>query len=143
MKKIFFILFLLIPVTSFTQDKFDHFKMEFITQDILTSFVNQNPESLKKYISHEWLEKNEVDISDKIINNYLPQYYNILFIKENIVVAKIGSNEYNWAHLLMFVFTIEDGEYRLVPKGISDVDENYIDPWNEVSPMVCGDLDDY
>ena len=142
MKNLFIVLLFLTSSQIFAQDKYDPFKMEFVTQDILTSFVNGTADHLKKHISHKWLEDNSVDINEKFVNNYAPQYYDILFMKDNLVIVKIGSDALGWAHLLMFEFRIEDGVYRVVPKGVSDAHESYIDPWIEVASMICSDTND-
>ena len=82
----------------------------------------------------EWLDENNVDIKNYKINSYAPTYYDIQLMFDRYVIAEIGGD--SWAHMLVFKFINEDGTYRLIPKGISTVSEDYIDPWYDVKSYI-------
>lgn len=111
-------------------------KMKDVTEDVLELFVNNNPdERLRNYISNEWLEDKKINLSKYSINYYVPEEYKILTASGNICVAVISGK--SWKHLIIFKFTEERSTYRLIPKGISKVTGEYIDPWWEVYEYIC------
>jgi hypothetical protein len=121
-------------------DELNTKKMEQVTKDILEVFVKDAGEKsnmLRKHISEEWLIKKNLNVKKYKINNYSPEYYNILYTGCDICVAVIGGA--SWAHLLVFKFTEENGIYRVVPMGISKASNDYIDPWWSVTDYVCSD----
>jgi hypothetical protein len=106
-----------------------------VTSEILDIFKNGNTEQLRKYISHDWLDENNINVSKYKINNYSPTYYEILLAAGDKCGAIIGGE--TWAHFIVFKFTNEYGAYRVVPLGISSVSSEYIDPWWSVRTYVC------
>ena len=140
MKKLFAILLIVLVFTGTvyskpTNDDLSTFKMEMITAKILDLFTLPDKDNLRNYISVKWLEKEKLNVNDYKINNYYPDFYNILFSTSDIVVGEIGGD--GWKHILIFKFTDEDGEYRVIPKGVSMVSEDYIDPWWDVWEYIC------
>ncbi|MFC2093420.1 hypothetical protein ACFLSV_05920 [Bacteroidota bacterium] len=121
-------------------DDLSAFKMEMVTSKILDLFTNSDQDKLREYISVKWLEKEKLDVNAFKINNYYPDFYNILFSTSDVVIAEIGGEE--WKHLLIFKFVDEDGEYRVIPKGISQASNDYIDPWWDVREYICREKDD-
>ena len=115
-------------------------KMTKVTSEILDLFTSPDQEKMRKYISKSWLEKEGLDINDYTINSYYPEDYFILWSTSNIVIVEIGGEE--WKHLLIFKFVDEDGEYRVIPKGISQASNDYIDPWWDVREYICREKDD-
>ena len=109
-------------------------KMKNITSDILDIFVSGESDHLRKYISRDWLRKKDIDVQDYKINNYSPTFYDVHYAGGDICVATIGGE--SWMHLLIFKFTNELGNYRVVPRGFAEVNEEYIDPWWHVSSYI-------
>jgi len=140
MKKLFLILLLVFIVAATTYSKpaiddLSPFKMEMVTAKILDLFLVPEKDKLREYISEVWLEEEGLDVNKYKINNYYPDFYNILFSTSDVVIAEISGEE--WKHVLIFKFTDEDGEYRVIPKGISMVSDDYIDPWWDVKEYIC------
>jgi hypothetical protein len=105
-------------------------KMEQVTKDIIEIFVSDKyPDKsvvLRQYISDEWLEKKRLNVNKYLINNYSPTKYEIIYSGSDICAATIGGD--GWTHLLVFKFVEEGPAYRVIPKGISSVNNEYIDP---------------
>jgi len=117
-------------------------KMEQVTKSILDVFVDNKEdksEILRKYISESWLDKKNINVKKYSMNNYSPEYYNIVYTGCDVCIAVIGGK--NWAHLLVFKFTEEFGTYRVIPKGISEASKDYIDPWWSVKDYLCTESD--
>ena len=112
-------------------------KMEQITRQILDYMVKGDnaSEKLRKYISEEWLDKKKLNVKKYLINNYSPESYEIIYTGGDVCIATIGGS--SWQHLLVFKFTEEYGQYKVIPKGISEASGEYIDPWNFVKDYVC------
>lgn len=126
-------LFLYLPAGSYAKENPDDLspaKMESVAKRFLDSFVKGTTNTLKKHISEDWVDENNIKMSKYTLNSYAPETYEILFTTSNVVVAVIKGE--SWAHLMMFKFTDEGGTYRLMPKGVSKVSAEYIDPWWEV-----------
>ncbi len=121
-------------------DDLSTFKMEMVTAKILDLFTQPEKDKLRDYISVKWLEKEGLDVNTFKINNYYPDFYNILFSTSDVVITEIGGE--GWKHILIFKFTDEDGEYRVIPKGISKASDDFIDPWWDVREYICSDDDD-
>ena len=117
------------------QDDLSPSKMKKVTSEILDIFVSGKTEQLTKYISREWLDEKNTNVNKYKINNYDPDRYYIAFAVSNVCAALIYGQ--SWTHLLVFKFTDEYGTYRLIPRGISEVDSEYIDPWWAVETYVC------
>ena len=127
------ILFLCLPAGLYAKgnpDDLSPAKMESVARRFLDSFVKGTTNTLKKHISEDWVDENNIKMSKYTLNSYAPESYEILFNTGNVVVAVIRGE--TWAHLMMFKFTDEGGTYRLMPKGVSSVSSDYIDPWWEV-----------
>lgn len=117
-------------------------KMEQATKNILDVFASDSGDKsdlLRKYISDEWLEKKNIKIKKYSINNYSPEYYNIVYTGCDVCIAVIGGK--SWAHLLVFKFTEEYDAYRVIPRGISEASSDYIDPWWSVKDYLCPEND--
>ncbi len=112
-------------------------KMEKVTGEILDIMVKGDNAStkLRKYISEDWLEGKRLNVKKYNINNYSPDSYNIIYAGGDICVATIGGS--SWQHLLVFKFTEEYGQYKVIPRGISEASADYIDPWNFVNDYIC------
>lgn len=112
-------------------------KMEKVTSEILDIMVKGDNAStkLRKYISEDWLEGKRLNVKKYNINNYSPDSYNIIYAGGDICVATIGGS--SWQHLLVFKFTEEYGQYKVIPRGISEASADYIDPWNFVNDYIC------
>ena len=119
------------------EDKYPEIKMKIVVQEILNAFQRGDASNLHKYISHEWLDENNIKVNNYKINNYYPTHYTILCYFDRYAAAEIGGEE--WSHLLVFKFIDEDGEYRVVPKGISEASNEYIDPWYSVGEYMSSD----
>ncbi|MBC8484600.1 MAG: hypothetical protein H8D45_00990 [Bacteroidetes bacterium] len=147
MKKLFLVLLLVFIAAATTHSKpaiddLSPFKMEMTTAEILDLFTSPDKDKLRDYISEKWLEEEGLDVNIFKINNYYPDFYNILFSTSDVVIAEIGGD--GWTHVLIFKFTDEDGEYRVIPKGISMASEDYIDPWWDVWEYICREpIDDF
>ena len=109
-------------------------KMKNITSDILDIFVSGESDHLRKYISRDWLREKDIDVQDYKINNYSPSFYDVHYAGGDICVATIGGS--GWMHLLIFKFTNELGNYRVVPGGFAESNKEYIDPWWHVSSYI-------
>ena len=123
-----------VPNSSTSKADLNPDKMKRITGDILDIFVSGESDPLRKYISRDWLRKKDIDVQDYKINNYSPTFYDIHYAGGDICVATIGGE--SWMHLLIFKFTNELGNYRVVPRGFAEVNEEYIDPWWHVSSYI-------
>ncbi|HJY63985.1 MAG TPA: hypothetical protein VJ455_07500 [Ignavibacteria bacterium] len=114
-------------------------KMEKATKEILDVFVSttigEKSDHLRKYISEDWLERKKLNVNKYKINNYSPDHYNIIYSGGDICAATIGGS--TWEHLLVFKFTEEGTSYKVVPKGVSTVSSDYIDPWFYVKDYLC------
>ena len=124
-------------------DELNTRKMEQLTKEILEVFVKDVGEKsvmLRKYISDEWLDKKNINVKKYKINNYSPEYYNIIYTGCDVCIAIIGGK--SWAHLLVFKFTDEWGAYRVIPRGISEASSDYIDPWWSVKDYLCSESED-
>jgi len=124
-------------------DELNTRKMEQLTKEILDVFVKDVGEKsvmLRKYISDEWLDKKNINVKKYKINNYSPEYYNIIYTGCDVCIAIIGGK--SWAHLLVFKFTDEWGAYRVIPRGISEASSDYIDPWWSVKDYLCSESED-
>ncbi len=112
-------------------------KMEQVTKEILEIMVKaDNPgEKLRKYISDEWQDNKKINVKKYLINNYSPESYEVLYASGDVCIATIGGAL--WKHLLAFKFTEEYGMYRVVPRGISEASNDYIDPWSYVKDYIC------
>ncbi|HEY3250003.1 MAG TPA: hypothetical protein VGK25_02685 [Ignavibacteria bacterium] len=119
-------------------------KMEQVTKEILEIFVSDKytdkSTPLRKYISEEWLDQKKLNVKKYKINNYGPQFYNIIYSGGDVCIATIGSE--SWLHLIVFKFTEEFGNYRVVPLGISKASSDYIDPWFYVQDYVCSEKEE-
>ena len=116
------------------EDKYPEIKMKIVVQEILNAFQRGDATDLHKFISREWLNENDINVNNYKINNYSPTGYSILSYFDRYVAAEIGGE--SWSHLLIFKFIDEDGEYRVIPKGISEASNDYIDPWYSVSEYI-------
>lgn len=116
-------------------------KMEQVTKEILDMMVSgiNTSEKLRKYISEDWLEGKRLNVKKYLINNYSPESYNIIYSGGDICIATIGGS--SWQHLLVFKYTEEYGQYKVIPKGISEASSEYIDPWSYVKDYICSSLD--
>ena len=124
-------------------DELNTRKMEQLTKEILDVFVKdvgEKSDMLRKYVSDEWLDKKNINVKKYKINNYSPEYYNIIYTGCDVCIAVIGGK--SWAHLLVFKFTDEWGAYRVIPRGISEASSDYIDPWWSVKDYVCSESED-
>ncbi len=145
MKKITILAF--IAVSHFTAlsnlkaDDLNTKKMEQITKEICEIMVKggSSDQDLKKYISEDWLDRKNINVKKYKINNYSPEKYEIIFSGSDICIATIGGS--SWSHLLIFKFTEEWGNYRVVPRGISEASSDYIDPWWKVKDYICSTND--
>ncbi|RPI18879.1 MAG: hypothetical protein EHM58_03865 [Ignavibacteriae bacterium] len=115
-------------------------KMKQVTTEILEIFKSGQSDKLKKYISEDWLEIKHVNLKKYKINNYSPEEFEVLFASGDICIATIGGT--SWKHLLAFKFKEEYGQYRVIPMGISDADNGYIDPWWYVKDYICSEHTD-
>lgn len=129
--KSFLIVLILIGISISNAQELKTWKMEKVAKEILDVFVDKelsdNSKELRKHISKEWLDENRVKINNYKINSYSPETYSILYSGGDICVATISGA--SWSHMLIFKFTEEGSSYRVVPKGISKVSNDYIDPW--------------
>ena len=124
-------------------DELNTRKMEQLTKEILDVFVKDVGEKsvmLRKYISDEWLDKKNINVKKYKVNNYSPEYYNIIYTGCDVCIAIIGGK--SWAHLLVFKFTDEWGAYKVIPRGISEASSDYIDPWWSVKDYLCSESED-
>lgn len=126
-------------VSSDKNDDLNPKKMTSVTEDILEIFVSGKSDNLRKFISREWLDKNNIKVDKYQINNYSPESFEIISASGDLCVATVGGK--SWKHILIFKFTNENGIYRVVPKGISSVNSEYIDPWTKVIEYVCSSTD--
>ncbi len=112
-------------------------KMEKVTKEILEIMVKGDNagEKLRKYISDEWLDNKKLNVKKYLINNYSPESYEVLYSSGDVCIATIGGS--SWKHLLAFKFTEEYGMYRVIPRGISEASNDYIDPWSYVKDYIC------
>lgn len=119
-------------------------KMESVTRQILDIFVNDKytdkSEPLRKFVSEEWLDKKKINLKNFQINNYAPTTYTIVYSGGDICAATIGRK--GWSHLLVFKFTEEWNNYRVIPRGISETSSDYIDPWWFVQDYICSDAEE-
>lgn len=129
-------LFFILSNLSFAQmDGLNESKMKETTKKILEIFKDSKAGNLKDYISDEWLEKKKINITKYNINNYSPQEFEVLNASGDVCVAVIGGE--SWKHLLIFKFTEEYGKYKVIPRGISESNKDYIDPWWYVKDYIC------
>lgn len=136
-----FIIFLNLPLLSYHKnEELSPRKMKKVTEEILNIFISSKTEGLRKYISKQWLDDERLNIEKFLINNYSPEFFNIITASGDECVAIIVGS--SWKHLLVFKFTNESGIYRVIPKGISRVNDDYIDPWSEVFEYICTDSKD-
>jgi hypothetical protein len=145
MKKFLFAIFAAILLCTFNiyasdSEDLSTSKMIKVTTEILEIFKNGDSDKLKKYISGEWLDDNHLKIKKYKINNYSPETYEVLFASGDVCVATIGGK--SWAHLLVFKFREEYGQYKVIPMGISKASDDYIDPWWFVKDYICTDNSD-
>ena len=126
---------LILSGSAMAQDDLSPKKMKKVTSEILDMFVSGGADGLRKYISNEWLDEKNVNVKKYKINNYSPERYQISFAVSNVCAAMIYGD--TWAHLLVFKFTNEMGTYRVIPRGISESSNDYIDPWWDVQSYVC------
>jgi hypothetical protein len=129
--------------SNLSADELNTRKMEQATKEILDVFVKDAGEKsdlLRKYISDEWLDRKNINVKKFKINNYSPEYYNIIYSGCDVCIAIIGGK--SWAHLLVFKFTEEWGMYRVIPRGISEASSDYIDPWWSVKDYVCSESEE-
>jgi hypothetical protein len=141
-KNKFIVLFLFLFCAIIAKaDDLNKSKMEKITKDILDVFINnkldEKSDFLRKYISNEWLEKKRLDVKKFKINNYSPDTYDIIYSEGDVCLAVISGA--SWSHLLVFRFTEENANYRVVPRGISEASSDYIDPWYYVKDYLCSE----
>jgi hypothetical protein len=140
-KKIFVIVVMFFCAAYLNADDLNKNKMEKITKDILDVFTGnttgEKSDLLRKYISKDWLEKKRLDVREYKINNYGPENYNIIYSGGDVCIAVIGGS--TWSHLLVFKFTEEGANYRVVPRGISEASSDYIDPWYFVKDYICSE----
>ncbi|MBL8016186.1 MAG: hypothetical protein JNK43_02860 [Ignavibacteria bacterium] len=138
-RKLTIFVFLVALVFSFgtKAEELNSKKMEKTTKEILDLMVKGDDPSakLRKYISEDWLDSKRLNVKKYNINNYSPESYNIVYSGGDICVATIGGS--SWQHLLVFKFTEEYGQYRVIPRGISEASSDYIDPWNYVKDYIC------
>jgi len=138
-RKTIVITFLLICAAFINADDLNTKKMEKITKEILDVFVSttisEKSDYLRKYISEDWLDRKKLDVKKYKINNYSPDHYDIIYSGGDVCIASIGGS--SWVHLLVFKFTEEGFNYKVVPKGISTASSNYIDPWYYVKDYLC------
>lgn len=134
---IFVFLFALVFSFSVRAEDLNSKKMEKVTRDILDIMVKGDDPStkLRKFISEDWLETKHLNVKKYNINNYSPSSYNIVYSGGDICVATIGGS--SWQHLLVFKFTEEYGQYKVIPMGISEASSDYIDPWSYVKDYIC------
>ena len=52
--------------------------------------------------------------------------------KKQHVIYTTLKYHHNIFRILVFKFIDEDGVYRIIPKGISNASNDYIDPWYDV-----------
>lgn len=136
------LVFVFLFIQGVKADDLNTKKMEQATKNILDIFVSDSGDKsdlLRMYISDEWLDKKNIKIKKYSINNYSPEYYNIVYTGCDVCIAVIGSK--SWAHLLVFKFTEEYGAYRVIPRGISEASSDYIDPWWSVKDYLCPESD--
>jgi hypothetical protein len=99
-----------------------------VVEKFLKEMVDGDEDGMKKFISPEWLEDNDIDIDDYQVNAYSPTSFTVTKVKGSKVTVKIlfsgGST-----HKLMFKVSEEDDKYYIVP-GSYDEDE-WIHPWQE------------
>jgi hypothetical protein len=129
--------FQFIALSTVRADDLNTKKMEQITKEICEIMVsgNDSGEKLRKFISEDWLDRKNLNVKKYKINNYSPEKYEIIFSGSDICIATIGGS--SWSHLLIFKFTEEWGQYRVVPRGISEASSDYIDPWWVVKDYIC------
>jgi hypothetical protein len=134
-------LFQFVSVTGIKADDLNTKKMEQITKEICEIMVkgSNSGEMLRKYISEDWLDRKNINVKKFLINNYSPEKYEIIYAGSDICIATIGGS--SWSHLLVFKFTEEWGQYRVVPRGISEASSDYIDPWWKVKDYICNSYD--
>ncbi len=121
---------------SFAQmDGLNEFKMKETTKKILEIFKDSKAGNLKDYISDEWLEKKKINIRKYQINNYGPKEFEVLCASGDVCVATLGGE--SWKHLVIFKFTEEYGKYKVIPRGVSESNNEYIDPWWFVKDYIC------
>lgn len=127
---------LIINITA-KADDLNTKKMEQVTKEILEIMVKGDNagEKLRKYISDDWLDNKRLNVKKYLINNYSPETYEILYASGDVCVTTIGGS--SWQHLVIFKFTEEYGMYRVVPRGISEASNDYIDPWIYVKDYIC------
>ncbi|MCI0450698.1 MAG: hypothetical protein L0Y79_13130 [Chlorobi bacterium] len=133
-----FLALILILTVNLKADELNTRKMEQVAKEILDLFIKDAGEKsnlLRKHISEQWLDKKNINVKKFKINNYSPEYYNIIYTGCDVCLAVIGGS--SWAHLLVFKFTEEWGAYRVIPKGISEASSDYIDPWWTVKDYIC------
>lgn len=131
------VIFTLIFSFQIKAEELNSKKMEKVTREILEIMVKGDDAStkLRKYISEDWLETKRLNVKKYNINNYSPESYDVIYAGGDICVATIGGS--SWQHLLIFKFTEEYGQYKVIPRGISEASSDYIDPWNFVKDYIC------
>jgi hypothetical protein len=110
-------------------------EMKRVTSEMLDIFISGKTGDLQQYISHQWLKDKNINISEYKISSYSPVRYYIAFALSNVCVAMLYCS--SWTHLLVFKFTDENGTYRVIPRGINEGDNEYIDPWWDIEMYVC------
>ena len=134
---IFVFLFALVFSFGTRAEELNSKKMEKVTMDILDIMVKGDDPStkLRKYISEDWLETKRLNVKKYNINNYSPESYTIIYSGGDVCIVTIGGS--SWQHLLVFKYTEEFGQYKVIPRGISEASADYIDPWNFVKDYIC------
>ena len=135
------LLFIFAVNVNIKADDLNKKKMEQATKEILEMMVKGDnaSEKLRKYISEDWLESKRLNVKKYLINNYSPEFYEIIYSGGDVCIATIGGS--SWQHLMVFKFTEEYGAYKVIPRGISEASSEYIDPWNYVKDYICSSKD--
>ena len=139
----FFLVLTFLFSANLKADDLNTRKMEQVTKEIMEIFKNdvgEKSDKLRKYISEEWLEKKKLNVKKYKINNYSPEYYNIIYTGCDVSIVVLGGS--SWAHLVVFKFTEEWGSYKVTPRGISEASSDYIDPWWSVKDYICSETNE-
>ncbi|MEO0082226.1 MAG: hypothetical protein ABIL25_08045 [candidate division WOR-3 bacterium] len=104
-----------------------------VVERFLRRMIDDDEEGMKKLISPQWIEENDIDLNDYRVNAYSPQDFEITKVKGTKVTAEIIFGDGD-AHRLEFRVRKENGKYYIVP-GLYDED-NWIHPWTDVETNV-------
>jgi len=104
-----------------------------VVEKFLKEMKDDDGDGMKRLVSPDWLDENDIDLDDYHVNAYSPVSYQVTKVKGNKVTAEISFSSGS-VHRLVFEVSEEDGKYFIVP-GEAD-DDGWIHPWQKVETGV-------